>query len=258
MSLLKVRHTLEEKHYIGDIPIIRFYPKEFNHKIPTIIFYHGWSSNKENQRMRAYILSSFGYQVILPDCIHHGDRGSLDYYNIDTIKLYFWFCIKTNIYEIEKIIKYSINHFYADEKRLIVMGSSMGAITASGCLIKEDNLLGAGIINGSCNWIGTNEDFKNNFLTDSDKYELDKIFNELKLNKYNPIMNLDKLNKRKMIILHGYDDSVLNIEVQINFYKNIMETNYWRNIEFISYESVNHVITTNMIEDLLIWLEREM
>ena len=60
---LKSNFIVEEKVRIQEIPTIIFRPKEVKGPIPSIIFYHGWSSNKELQRLRGFILASAGYQV---------------------------------------------------------------------------------------------------------------------------------------------------------------------------------------------------
>ena len=45
----------------------------------TVLFYHGWSSAKELQVLRARILAAYGYAVLVPDALYHGERGSIDY-----------------------------------------------------------------------------------------------------------------------------------------------------------------------------------
>lgn len=42
-------------------------------------FYHGWTSTKELQSLRGHILAAYGYDVIIPEAINHGERGLIDY-----------------------------------------------------------------------------------------------------------------------------------------------------------------------------------
>ena len=58
--LLNNENIGEEDINIKDIPCIRLIPKRRGGPLPTIIFYHGWSSTKENQRFRGFILSNLG------------------------------------------------------------------------------------------------------------------------------------------------------------------------------------------------------
>ena len=67
----------EEKIYIGDIPCLKI---EGHEKVKgVIIFYHGWSSTKELQSLRGHILAAYGYDVLIPEAIYHGERGLIDY-----------------------------------------------------------------------------------------------------------------------------------------------------------------------------------
>ena len=49
-------NIIEEKIYIKNIPVIILTPKNEDNDIATIVLYHGWSSSKETQRMRGFIL----------------------------------------------------------------------------------------------------------------------------------------------------------------------------------------------------------
>lgn len=43
----------------------------------VVLFYHGWSSQKEFQAVRGRsILASYGYDVVDPDAVNHGHRGT--------------------------------------------------------------------------------------------------------------------------------------------------------------------------------------
>lgn len=53
----------------------------------TVLFYHGWSSAKELQVLRARILAAYGYAVLVPDALYHGERGSIDYDSKATVPL---------------------------------------------------------------------------------------------------------------------------------------------------------------------------
>ena len=58
---LNSNFIVEKKIKMQEIPAVIFRPKEVKGSIPTIVFYHGWSSSKELQRLRGFILASVGY-----------------------------------------------------------------------------------------------------------------------------------------------------------------------------------------------------
>ncbi len=252
MNLSNQDHTLERKIYIGNIPVIRFIPKEKKEdKYKTIVFYHGWSSNKESQRLRAYILASLGYQVIVPDAINHGERGIVDYLDPSVGVDKFWPTVIENIKEFNKIKKYIVNFLNGDIEKIAVTGNSMGGITAAGILANDDDIKTGVVLNGSCNWTMTNEIFR-----DMLKIDNDTIFRNIEDSIYDidPINNLNNLKGKNILLQHGLSDSVVNIKPQISFFNRLNKKD--TNVELIRYENLNHFVTTNMMEEMINWFDK--
>ena len=252
MNLSNQDHTLERKIYIGNIPVIRFIPKEKKEdKYKTIVFYHGWSSNKESQRLRAYILASLGYQVIVPDAINHGERGIVDYLDPSVGVDKFWPTVIENIKEFNKIKKYIVNFLNGDMEKIAVTGNSMGGITAAGILANDDDIKTGVVLNGSCNWTMTNEIFR-----DMLKIDNDTIFRNIEDSIYDidPINNLNNLKGKNILLQHGLSDSVVNIKPQISFFNRLNKKD--TNVELIRYENLNHFVTTNMMEEMINWFDK--
>ena len=96
-----------EKVYVEDIPALVFKPRNtFKGKLPLVLLYHGWSSNKENQVMLASTIALYGSMVLVPDAVNHGERGILDYSDGNNVVEKFWPTIFNNINE-------SINNFFS-------------------------------------------------------------------------------------------------------------------------------------------------
>ncbi|NMB08121.1 MAG: prolyl oligopeptidase family serine peptidase [Tissierellia bacterium] len=250
-NYLKSNNIIEEKIYIGKIPAIIFRPKKRKKGIPTIIFYHGWSSDKETQRMRGFILAAVGYQVIIPDAVHHGERNPIKEYNIDNATKYFWDTIFTNIKESHIIIDELIFKYNADPNRIGVMGNSMGGFTAAGVFTYNANIKALVVFNGSCGWEISNSLFKRNFELNANEEQKET---EEKILKMDPMKNLELLIDRPILLLHGDSDDVVSIESQRIFYKKIKPLYQDLNkIEFIQYPNLNHFVTTNMMEESIAW-----
>lgn len=252
--MLESNFINQERRYIGDIPIIRLVPKYTEEPLPTIIFYHGWSSFKEVQLMRGMILASFGYQVILPDSVNHGERGIVDYGNPTEVVKYFWPTVLKNLEEYEKIRDYAVENFSADGERLGVSGNSMGGFTASGIFTYNPEIKALAIINGSANWTGANFIFKElvpgelpEWLKKEEKY----------ISSIDPMNHLEKLVDRPILILHGGADSVVDIRSQKDFYKRAHSLYTDINkINLIEYNNLNHIVSTNMLEETVKWFKK--
>lgn len=251
---INFKNIIEEKIYIDNIPAILFTPKDSEKPLPTIIFYHGWSSNKEFQRMRAFILAAVGYQVIIPDGIHHGERNPLEKYNMEDAQKYFWDTILNNIEESNIIIEKLISKYNGDPNKIGIIGHSMGGFTAAGIFTHNPNIKALVVLNGSCGWENFNERFKENHDISMTGELLDL---EEKINNLNPQNNLNLLIDRPILLLHGSSDNVVPIESQRIFYNKIKPLYKHKDrIKFIEYANLNHFVTTNMMEESIIWFNK--
>lgn len=253
---LKAKHILEEKININGIPAILFRPREKEGSFPTIIFYHGWSSNKEKQRMRGFILASVGYQVVIPDAIYHGERNPLPNYKPKNAGKYFWEVIFNNMEEASTIIDELVSKYDAAPNRIGVTGHSMGGFTAAGIFTHNPNIKALVVLNGSFYWENSNEYFAKALHIKEDE-EIKKLIE--KVSQLDPMNNIDLLIDRPILILHGEKDSSVPIESQSLFY-NKVEAKYKHKdrIKFIAYPNLNHFVTTNMMEETIAWFWKNL
>ena len=246
-------HIIEENINIDNIPILIFRPRDVGGLLHTVIFYHGWSSNKESQRMRAFILCNLGYQVIIPDSIYHGERGILDYDNANIVRDYFWPVVFKNMEESSIIIDHIIKNNNANPDTISVMGHSMGGFTSAGIFTHNNKVKTMVVVNGSCNWGHTNSIFKENpgFVHSTDYDDIEE-----KITSLDPMNNLEKIINRPVLLLHGASDRVVDISSQRIFYKNIKPMyNKPEYINFIEYPNLDHYLITDMMEQTAKWLK---
>lgn len=250
---MEFNNIIERNIEIGDIPTIVLTPKGDFKLYPTIIFYHGWSSNKELQRFRGFILSSIGYQVIIPDAVYHGERNPLSNYGHTNAVKYFWNIVLKNIKESNDVINYSIKNLKADPNRIGVAGHSMGGFTTAGVFAKNEQIKASVVFNGSFNWRNSNMIFKESL---KDFEESNNDLEEL-IDSLDPSQNLNALIDRPILLLHGRDDLVVNINPQREFYEKILPLyNDKTKIKFIEYYYLGHFVTTNMMEEACNWFNK--
>ena len=245
-------HIIEERINVDHIPALLFRPKNKEGLLHTIIFYHGWGSNKISQRIRAFILCSLGYQVIVPDAIHHGERGLFNYLNPNNVRDYFWPVVFNNIEESKSIISRSVEKYNANPDTISVMGHSMGGFTSAGIFTHNPNIKTMVVVNGSCNWLHTNNIFKENpaFVNIESYDDMEK-----RIALIDPMNNLERLVNRPILLLHGAGDSVVPISSQRIFFEKIKAMyNEADNISFIEYPNLDHYLTTCMMEQTVKWL----
>ncbi len=245
-----------DKVNIEGIPALVFKPKNTtDERLPLVILYHGWSSNKENQVMLASTIALYGYMVLAADAVNHGERGTLDYSDGKNVVEKFWPTIFNNTVESSKLIDYGINVLKADKERIAVMGHSMGGFTAAGVFMRHPGLKTVINISGSFAYEKAEELMLSRFPG--------VIVNEehiRELREYDPIMKLDGLNNRPLLMLHGGDDKVVPKEGEEHFYKEAesLYRNKPEDMKLVIYEGGNHSITIKMVEELIIWLQEKL
>lgn len=253
---LKSDYIIEDRIFVDKIPAILFRPKEKKGLLPSIILYHGWSSNKERQRMRGFILAAAGYQVIIPDAIYHGERNPLSDYDAKNIGKYFWSVILNNLEESSTIIDELISKYNSDPDRIGICGHSMGGFTASGIFANNPNVKALVVFNGSCAWEHTNEIYSAFFNKESiEKTNAEKLYVlKDKIAKLDPMNNLKLLKNRPVLLLHGDSDNSVPVESQRLFYKTVQPIYDDKDkIKYIEYPNLNHFVTTNMMEECIAW-----
>ena len=238
-DFIKSNYIIEEKVKIQEIPTIIFRPREVKKPRPTIIFYHGWSSSKELQRLRGFILASVGYQVAIPDAIYHGERNPLSDYGEDATLKYFWDVVFSNIEEFSII-----------ENEMVTKYNAMGGFTSGGIFAQNKDIKTVIVLNGCCGW----ENFNRNFdVTITEKME--KV--EKRVKELDPMNHLNLLKDRPILMLHGDSDNVVPIDSQRIFYNKLVPIyNDKERIKLVEYPGLNHAVTTNMMEESINWLGR--
>lgn len=244
----------EKKINIGEIPTLVFTPKNDSKLYPTIVFYHGWGSSIEKQRFRGYILSSLGYQVIIPCAIYHGERNPLDHTKAENAGKHFWEIILNNIDEFKSIQDYAINILNTDANRIGVAGNSMGGFTSAGIFTTYQDVKALVVFNGSCNFEYSNQIFMealNISIKDADQNLRARI------DKCDPIKNIDAIVNRPILLLHGDSDTLVDVNAQREFFKKLAPIyNSSDDLRFIEYPKLNHFVTTNMMEEAAVWFNK--
>lgn len=236
---------------IEEIPCLVYRPKGQSGPYATVINYHGWSSNKEFQNFKAIILANFGYQVIVPDALYHGERGSLNYSEEGKLENYLHKVLLRSIEESGVLLDYAIKNLQAEKDNISVIGHSMGGFTSAGVFLKHASLKTMVVINGSCAW--------EKMLASVDQKQQSKVelSKELrKLERMDPYNNLEKFYKRPFLLLHGKEDDTVPIESQRIFFEKA-KSYYGKDqkyIRFYEIPDIPHAVTMHMFEQVITWL----
>ncbi|AVX39748.1 esterase [Yersinia massiliensis] len=101
--------------------------------LPTIFFYHGYTSSKEVYSYFAYAFAQAGFRTIAPDADMHGARFNGD----ETQRLsHFWEILKSNIDELPALKQHYQQAGLIEGQRIGVAGASMGGMTTLGAFAR--------------------------------------------------------------------------------------------------------------------------
>jgi dienelactone hydrolase len=236
---------------LSGIPCLFSKPENCEPKA-TVFFYHGWSSYKEYMQFTVSILSLNGYAVILPDLIHHGERGKLESYTPDKLMTYFWKIIFQTVDEAAGLLQAAVKTCGLEEQRLVVAGESMGGFSAAGMFAQIEAFKCLVNFNGSCAWEKAEQLFRPAFgrppASDEELVEI---------RRYDPFPKLKACKPRPILLLHGDADTTISVENPHYFYQEMMPSYAManQNLTLIESPNLDHYITVDMLENCLKWLD---
>lgn len=239
----------ERKIYINGIPSLLITCGETPKGV--VLFYHGWSSTKEYQSVRGQLLAAYGYDVVIPDAVNHGERGVIDYNDEHSYRA-FWQTIFQNLQEVPALLEYLAA--WRPNVPLAVMGHSMGAMTAQGVMTHFKEFQTVVAMNGSGWWDESERRFRADFHLEQPR-GAKSITRQIRA--FDPYDYTEYLAGRSVLALNGDNDTVVNNKAQELYMDKLAQD---ENVEskFVTYEGLGHFVTTNMMGDAIEWLNSHL
>jgi fermentation-respiration switch protein FrsA (DUF1100 family) len=243
------------------IPLLHVGPdKEWNHPLPTVVFFHGIGSAKEHNLHYAYQLAEKGVRVLLPDALLHGERSE----NLTEMQLIvrFWEIVLTSIRELEYI------NSIAHDKQLVkgeiaIGGTSMGGITTLGALTAYSWIKAASVMMGAGNYVELAKaqiaqfESRGNQLPFSAQ-QREELF--ATLSNFDSHENINSFNKRPVFFWHGEQDPIVPFEPTFNFY-HLLKEHYTESPELIYFmreREAGHAVSRSGMLAATEWLAKHV
>ncbi|MGP4079814.1 alpha/beta hydrolase family protein [Pseudalkalibacillus sp. R45] len=130
--------------------------------------------------------------------------------------------------------------FHDNSYDLVLLGSSMGGLIASGAFVQNDRLNGLIMLNGSGYWTGCEDYFQKIGFKPSGWVE--------EIQKFDPIKGVVAIQERP-ILLHGPNDQIIPANTQQLFFEKAVEQyDDKEKIKIELFPNVNHTTTLAMVE----------
>ncbi|MET4654986.1 dienelactone hydrolase [Exiguobacterium sp. PvP048] len=222
---------------------LRIFPAQRQDYRKTICLYHGWGSSVTKYEDFARTLSEQGFTVIVPELHLHDSREALTtHFNSGVVERHFWDVVIQSIEESAKLVK-QLNVTQAD---IIWLGVSMGGFIASGIAAKQQGSAGIININGSGSFLFSEQLFRQR----DNRADL-TMEEKQRLQAYDPVL---QAMSAPTLFVHGQCDTVIPIETQEHCVQQATELN--RDLTFLTYPSINHTVSDQMISDVMVWLNQ--
>lgn len=198
---------------IGNIPILEVVDQEkIYEKLPLIIYYHGWQTQKELVLTQGRKLAKQGFRVVLPDAANHGERKT----EVSAIpSLTFWQSIHTNLFEFSFIVDFFRHMDLVDW--IGVGGVSMGGMTTCGLLVHHPEISVAACVMGSPDYLEYRAALKKNIIQRGYSLPIDYDLLTGWIEDYDLNSLYSKVSKRPLLFWHGTEDEKISYEQVANF-----------------------------------------
>ncbi|WP_174612771.1 prolyl oligopeptidase family serine peptidase [Virgibacillus ihumii] len=228
-------------------------------QLPTVTYFHGFTSAKEHNLPLAYLLAEKGYRVILPDSKFHGEREV----DVSEMKkqISFWDIVMLNVKELKDIKDELDEEGLILDGRIGIAGTSMGGITTSAALTQYPWIKAAGVMMGSPKITVYAKTLVSSFkkmgnLPVSDEL-IDQLYEHLKL--YDLSEQVEKLQERPVFFWHGENDAVVPFDHSYTFYEDAKKRyKNKENIQFLKEENRDHKVSRQAILELVKWFEKHL
>lgn len=241
-----------------NIPLLHIVEDEFETKeIPTVIFFHGFTSAKEHNLHYAHNLAKKGLRVLLPDAHLHGSRAQ----KLDEVELAlrFWEIVITNIEELNVLRETLLEKGLISTEKIGVGGTSMGGITTLGSLKIYDWISSATVMMGAPGFVALanaqiQQFQKKGFELPVSKEEQDQLVAHLSY--FDLTKDPSALNGRPVYFWHGKNDPVVPYAPTYAFYKKTKELYAENEADFVfdTNETASHSVSRAGMLSAVNWM----
>ncbi|TCV99008.1 esterase [Biostraticola tofi] len=227
---------------VDGIDVIHAVPAgAYNQPLPTLFFYHGYTSSKEVYSYFGYALAKAGFRVILPDALMHGARfDGNEAYRFN----HFWDILRNNIDEVPGLYHFYRQKGLIEEDRVGICGASMGGMTALGAMARYSWLKATACFMGSGGYLSLSSRLFPQEAQDGDNASAPGW---APLAEYDVYHRLDRLAGRPLLLWHGEADPLVPPEESAELYQALRNTEGHHQVTYLTEAGIGHKITVSAL-----------
>lgn len=236
---------LELRHFAGIETLHAFPAGNASQPLPTIIFYHGFTSSKLVYSYFAVALAQAGFRVIMPDAPEHGARYAGD----ESGRLqHFWQILQGNFTEFPALRDALYQAGLIEDDRLAVGGASMGGMTALGIMTQFPEVRSVACLMGSGYFSTLSRVLFPPLDVIPPHQETDLEALIAPLAQWDATTHLPQLADRPLLLWHGLDDDVVPAAETLRLQQALAAEGRDNQLTFLTEPGVKHRITPTALE----------
>ncbi|WP_034911735.1 esterase [Erwinia sp. 9145] len=223
--------------------------------LPTVVFWHGFTSSKEVYAWAAVGLANAGFRVVMPDADQHGSRygGDADY------RLgCFWEILRQNIDETPLLETALRQQALVEGGRFAVAGASMGGMTALGAMARNPQIASVACMMGSGYFMSLSQTLFPPLTQKTPDEQTAFEARTAPLADYEVSHQLAKIADRPLLIWHGEADEVVPVAESVRLENAMREANLNQQLTFITEKGVGHRITPPALDTLVAFFRHHL
>lgn len=218
---------------------------QYHQLLPTVFFYHGFTSSKEIYSYFGYTLAQAGFRVILPDALMHGARAETDE---NVLLSHFWRILQNNLTELALLKDTFVARGLADEKRLGVGGVSMGGMTTMAALAHYPWVKVAANLMGSGYFATLADRLFPSFGGNTGVSRADFTQQMALLLQCDVSDKLALVGSKPLLVWHGEQDDVVPFAESARLQQALVQHHLAQNLTFISDPAAKHKVSVNALQ----------
>ena len=236
---------LEVRQFAGIETLHAFPTGNASQPLPTVIFYHGFTSSKLVYSYFAVALAQAGFRVVMPDAPEHGAR-----YNGDESArlLHFWQILQGNFAEFPALRDALYQADLVEGDRLAIGGASMGGMTALGVMTQFPDVRSVACLMGSGYFSTLSRSLFPPLDTTQPHQITDLEALIAPLAQWDATTHLPQLADRPLLLWHGEADDVVPAAETVRLQQALAREGRDSQLTFLTEPGVKHRITPTALE----------
>lgn len=233
---------------IAGVPVLEVVKAELaDQAIPVVVFFHGWTGNKEKVISNGFELARQNIRAVLPDALFHGERidGPIESHQFE-----FWQIVLNSIKEFPALIKYYQDTVGIPAGKIGAAGTSMGGITTDGLLATNQTVQAAVSLMGTPQPV-TFAKYLLSELPEAQAIAPDYFAEEFKeLAEIDLSLHPERLANRPVHFWHGDKDTLVPYALDYDFYQTAKNQPYGQNLTFTTTKGVGHSVPYPIVVEM--------